>query len=351
MKRLFKLVIFFLLLGAICFGLYELITPHHAKQKPKAPILVQLKRATLTEYQPNIVSSGFLRSLNSATIRTKVSGYLMQIYVHNGEYVKKGEVLASISTPETQNALKANAIAAHVAASIYQKNSSLPSGYIAKQLLAEQQSSLAKANATYQNSLLAQHNELLHAPFTGTLGERLVNIGDYLSTGGAFINITNNKTLIASYALPAQDSYQLHLGEKVSLTLPGYNTEKLIGKITYISPSINQSTQTIDLEARIPNQHSILKPGAYVLITTPLGQPEKHLLIPNIAVLGSSAGFYIYQMKAGLAIKTPITISGTYYGKKIITSGLAPGSSYLIKGQHIVEDGSKIQAINPESAQ
>ncbi|MDJ0569875.1 MAG: efflux RND transporter periplasmic adaptor subunit [Pleurocapsa sp. MO_192.B19] len=194
------------------------------------------------------------------------------------------------------------------------------------------------------------------APLTGNIGDIPVKIGDYVEITDTLTTITQNQTLELRLAVPIEDTTKLSIGLPVELrTSPG-GEPLVVGKISFISPTVDTTSQTVLAKASFPNPQRKLRDRQFVRARI-IWEQISGVLVPASAItrLGGQAFVFIVQNSEAtksaeptqMAEQRPIklgSIQGNYYQ---VIEGLEPGETLITSGLLNLSDGA---AIMPESA-
>ncbi len=193
------------------------------------------------------------------------------------------------------------------------------------------------------------------APVTGQIGDIPVKIGDYVEITDTLTTITQNQALELRLAVPIEDTTKLSIGLPVELrTSPG-EAPFVVGKISFISPTVDTTSQTVLAKASFPNPQGILRDRQFVR-TKIIWERVSGVLVPASAItrLGGQAFVFVAQNTADsesevkqIAEQRPVklgSIKGNHYQ---VVEGLEPGETLITSGLLNLSDGA---AIMPESA-
>ncbi|MBY0544459.1 MAG: efflux RND transporter periplasmic adaptor subunit [Gammaproteobacteria bacterium] len=313
---------------------------HHGL--PPAP--VEIAKAVQQEWQNQIQTTGSISAIQGVTISPEVAGRVTKIYFTSGTDVKKGDPLFQIYPDILQAQLENNQAALSLAqvnynraAALYQKR------VISQEQLDSYTTQLEQAQATLDQTKaqLVQHNIL--APFSGRIGLKTVDVGNYVNVGEDLVSLQQINPLRIDFNVP--DSYidQLKIGDKVEVTPSSSSNNTLyVGSVYAFNSSVDPSTRSFSMWAKIPNPNENLIPGTYVDVTLYVGQAHPVITIPQTAALFSPQGEYAYKVVDGKAVKTEITVGLRQADWIEVKSGLQAGDSVISAGQVKVFDGSPI---------
>src|SRR6476660_1601474 len=261
--------------GLVGFNAFrtKMITQFFATNKPP-PTSVAIAEAK-SEVIPNLLTAvGDLAAVHQVNVTTDVSGRITDIMFAAGSNVKAGSALVQLFDGPEQADLASFKAQATVAQLSLDR---------AKQLAARQfgpQATVDSAQAAFDQALagIAKtealiSQKLVRAPFSGDLGVRKVEVGQYLTAGTAIVSLTDLSQLFANFTVTEKDSGNLKVGQTVRLKVDAYPGRTFEGKITTIEPQIATDTRNIRVQATIDHPDRILKPGMFATTTVVL--PDK----------------------------------------------------------------------------
>ncbi len=346
MKKKIKIsIIILVILAAAGFFTYHKL--QHKKIVPAlAPSSVVLAPVDVSDVPIQIEATGNLSANQQSDISPETSGYVAKIEFTEGHFVKKGEVLVSLDTREQAAKVAQARSAAQLSEDNYKRNAKLGTLAISKQDL-ENLHSIAEQNKA---ALLAAETVLsqmtLRAPFSGYLGAKNISVGDFIPAGQKIVTLTDISQLKISYNVPGRYANQLQLGQLVSITPEGSKTP-LKGSVSYIAPTIDEATQTIEVHALFDNPQNALKAGEFVTLAQIVGLRKKAILVPENALQGNVDGYYVFSVdNTHHVISRSVTPGEHYNGKVIIKKGLAPNDKIIVNGQQNVKVGDLVTSMN-----
>jgi membrane fusion protein, multidrug efflux system len=353
------------LLGALVGGLVwfnsfrgQMIKQFFANNKPP-PVSVSAAEAK-SEVMPNLLTAvGELAAVHQVNVTADVNGRVTEIKFEPGAHVEEGTPLVQLFDAPEQGDLanfKAQATVAQLSLDR------------AKQLAARQfgpQATVDQAQAAYDQAqagiaktgaLISQ--KLVRAPFSGDLGVRKVEVGQYLTAGTAIVSLTDLSQLWANFTVTEKDSGNLKVGHTVRLKVDAYPGRVFEGRITTIEPQIATETRNIRVQATIANPEKILKPGMFVTATVVLPDKPPVITVPETAVdytLYGDSVFVIAEKKEDdgktslSAVRTFVQTGNRVDGRVEILRGLKPGDKVVAVGQLKLQSGAAV-AISPDQA-
>jgi membrane fusion protein (multidrug efflux system) len=201
----------------------------------------------------------------------------------------------------------------------------------------------------------------IRAPFSGALGIRQVSLGQYLAAGQAIVSLQSLNPIYVNFGVPQQDTPKVVPGHVLRVTandLPGMG---FTGRIIALDSVINEQTRNIQVQAIVTNKNNKLRPGMFLQVDLPLGQPRQVVPLPasaiNYAPYGDSV-FVLTDMKDAKGNtyrgvrQQVVKIEGSRGDQVGIVSGINPGDEIVSSGVFRLRNGAPVQvnnAVKPEN--
>jgi RND family efflux transporter MFP subunit len=297
-----------------------------------------------------------LKSRDSAVVSPQVEGIITEIFVHSGDHVAAGAPMMQIDPTKQQATLKSqeDTHAAQVAQvkwaqQNYDRVSGLAaSGVVSKQDLDQAKASLDAAKSQLQ-ALEAQVHEQqvqLHyyrvvAPRTGIVGDIPVRVGDRVLTTTPLTTVDRPGTLEAYIYVPVEKSAQLKLNLPVEISSGGKTVAK--SRISFISPQVDNATQTVLAKAQIANNNDALRNAQFIRARVIWGSEEKPT-VPVLAVSRIGGTYFAFvaepDQKGGYVVRQkPIQVGDIVGNDYVVLDGIKPGDKVIISGTQFLVDG------------
>lgn len=361
-KRPVRPVLWFIivgtLLGALVGGLVwfnsfrgQMIKQFFANNKPP-PTAVSAAEAK-SEVVPNLLTAvGELVAVHQVNVSADVNGRVTEIKFEPGAHVEAGTPLVQLFDAPEQGDLanyKAQATVAQLSLDRAKQLASRQFGPQATVDTAQAAYDQAQAGIAKTEALISQ--KLVRAPFSGDLGMRKVEVGQYLTAGTAIVSLTDLSELWANFTVTEKDSGSLKVGQTVRLKVDAYPGRIFEGKITTIEPQIATDTRNIRVQATIANPEKILKPGMFVTTTVVLPDKPPVITVPETAVdytLYGDSVFVITEKKEEdgktslSAVRTFVQTGNRVEGRVEIIKGVKPGDKVVAVGQLKLQTGAAV---------
>src|SRR5579859_3922758 len=330
----------------------------HAGGPPAMPVKVMEAKAVPVNDTSDYVAT--LKSRDSAVIMPQVEGQITQILVHSGDRVEAGRALMDIDPLKQQATVKSqeSARAAQqatlsLAKQQYQRAQGLSAaGVVSKQDLDQAKATLDAAQAQ-MDALDAQVKEQevqLHyykvvAPRTGIVGDIPVRVGDRVTTTTPLTTVDQPGSLEAYVYVPVERSSQL----KMNLPLQVLDTNgKVLAdtRVDFISPQVDNATQTVLVKARVANGNDALRQSQFIRARIVWGT-HQNPQVPILAVSRLAGQYFAFVAEpqnggAFVARQKPLTIGQTVGNDYEVRDGIKPGDKVIVSGTQFLLDGAPV---------
>ncbi|MGD9152212.1 MAG: efflux RND transporter periplasmic adaptor subunit [Gammaproteobacteria bacterium] len=337
----------FLMLLTIVTAFSPVCMTYSKEKLSSEPVKVKTVKIKYQKQKQQLIAIGTLVGMPGIVVRSEVSGRVTKIYFKSGERVKMGAPLLKLDYDDV-NARLAQAQArldlAKLQLGRYRK-------LYKKHFFSKDNFDKSKTDlATYQAEVAQYKAELkkriILAPFSGNLGIFKVNIGDYIGIGQDIVSLNSLNPIGVDFSIPELYLSKISVGQEVLLKSDSYPNENFEGKVIACESKIDQSTRTLKIRASVINKRNELLPGGFVKVVLRIGRQLKIITIPQIAVIYSVNGDYVYRVVGNKAQKTKIVLAGNYDEQDVVTSGLKVGDKIVVAGQLKIHNGSLISVVN-----
>jgi len=212
----------------------------------------------------------------------------------------------------------------------------------AKNAAAQQFEMLQAARARVTLARKAFADTTVRAPFTGAVGQRFVNVGDYVTKGMKVAVVVRTNPLRVQLTVPEQFVSAVAAGSTVNFVVDAYPGREFQGTVRFVSPSLAADQRALTIEAVVPNANGELKPGFFA--TARIEQPNKApgILVPAAAVETTSGTSRVYVV-TGDHVEERIVTTGQVVGGLVeITKGIKSGERVATKNVPQLADGTKV---------
>ena len=358
-KRVFLTTVVALLVVAAIFG-YKFFTLRKAREamasmRP-APAAVTTAAATPQTWRETLSAVGTVESFQGVTLRSEIEGRIVTIAIQSGAAVKEGDLLVELDAAPEVAQLKSLEATAKLAAAALERAGELRRTNTNTAVdLETAEAGQSQALAAVEGLKATLAKKRIVAPFSGRLGIRQVNIGQFLNKGDAIVSLEAIHPAYVDFALPQQELPHLKVGLGVTVTVDAFPGRVFEGTIEAINPRVTDTTRNVRIRALVPNADETLRPGLFANVRVLLPTETAVLELPTTAVVYSPYGNSVYVVveEAGpngvktLVVEQRFVTTGAKRGDQVaIVKGLTAGDQVVTAGQMKLRNGAPVTVNN-----
>jgi membrane fusion protein (multidrug efflux system) len=259
------------------------------------PEVVSTALVEQQSWEGTLTSVGSVVAARGVALSNDAAGVVTRLYFESGAAVKQGQVLVELDANVERAQLASIRARRQLADTSLKRTQALVnSGALAPAQLDNDESSFKSLSAD-ENAIGAQiGRKLIRAPFSGRLGIRAVNLGQYLAPGTTITVLEDIQTVYVDFTLPQQQIGSLKVGMVVRATEPGRETPLAQGTISAIEPAVDEVTRTVKVRASLPNKDEKLRSGMFVKVAVVLPEHQSVIVIPATAVVHATFGDSVF---------------------------------------------------------
>ncbi|HZX89577.1 MAG TPA: efflux RND transporter periplasmic adaptor subunit [Rudaea sp.] len=298
-KRMFIMIGLVLLLIVVIAGIKALtIYKMISGMKPPPPATVSTFKSVYSEWQPALTAIGSLRAARGADLALDIAGLVTKVNVQSGDEVKEGQVLLQLRDSEDVAQLhQLEAAAALAEVTFGRAKQQLAVKAISQADYDTAAADLKAKQAAVQQQQVNVAKKQLRAPFAGRAGIVTINPGAFLDSGKMVVTLQQLDPVFVDFHLPQKNLGELHVGQKVTLTLDAFANKSFEGTLSAISPKVDSDTRNVQVEAKVPNPDRVLTPGMFTNASVEVGEQQRYLTLPQTAIVYNPYGETVFIVK------------------------------------------------------
>jgi membrane fusion protein, multidrug efflux system len=357
-RMILMLSVTVLLLTALGFVKYRQVeTAVHAAQSFAPPPEAVTSVVARQELWPATMSViGTMEAVQGVTVSADLPGTVAKIDFESGQYIHEGDVIVELDTRQERAQLAALEAQRDLAKLTYGRTEQLvKEGVISKadydQATAQQRSTaanVAEIKATIER-------KTIRAPFSGVLGIRKVNLGQYLAAGNQIVVLQSLNPIYVNFGVPQQAGPQVHVGRDLRVTSEDYAGQVFNGRVSALDSIVDETTRNVQVQATLPNPQGKLKPGMFVQVELGYGKSRDAITLPASAISYAPYGdsvFIITDLKdpKGQTYRGVrqqfVKVDGSRGDQVAIVSGVKPGDEVVTSGVFKLRNGAAVKVNN-----
>jgi membrane fusion protein (multidrug efflux system) len=320
---------------------------------PTAVTTVVARRET---WPSTLTVIGTAAAIQGVTVGADLPGTIDKIHFESGQWVREGDILVELDTRQ-ERAQLANLEAQRDLARInYDRAQQLVKAGVISRSDYDNATAQQKATEAQVGDIRAAiARKTIRAPFSGVLGIRQVSLGQYLAAGQAIVSLQSLNPIYVNFGVPQQDTPRVLPGHVLRVSSSDIPGVAFTGRIMALDSVINEQTRNIQVQAILTNKENKLRPGMFVQVELPLGQPRQVVPLPasaiNYAPYGDSV-FVVTEMKdpkgntyRGVRQQV-VRIDGSRGDQVAVVAGVNPGDEVVSAGVFRLRNGAPVQVNN-----
>ena len=299
---------------------------------------------------------GTTAPVHGVTVSADLPGTVDTITFDSGKFVHEGEVLVQLDTRQERAQLAAMEAQRDLAKINYDRMQQLVNeGVISRMEYDKSTAEQRQTEANVGEIKATIQRKTIRAPFSGILGIRQVNLGQYMSAGTAIVSLQALNPIYVNFNVPQQVMSQMRPGQNVKISTDGASGHEYTGRVNALESTVDESTRNVQVQATLANPENKLRPGMFVQVEVGVGAQRSLFPLPasaiNYAPFGDSV--YIVTDLKGPDGKTYrgvrqqfVKIAGARGDQVGIVSGLNQGDEVVTSGAFKLRNGAAVAVNN-----
>jgi len=309
------------------------------------PEVVGTALATEATWEATLTAIGSVESAKGVALSVELGGVVTKLMFDSGAVVKKGDVLLELeSNVERAQLASAYARKKLAATNLSRNQSLLAAGTLAKAQVEGDEAALATANADTAALEAQIARKTLRAPFSGKLGIRAVNVGQYLTPGTPVTVLETTDTQFVDFTLPQRELAVVALGMPVRIRVS--DESFVAGAITAVDPTVDPITRVLRVRANVPDNDKKLRPGMFAEVAVVLPEKRKVIAVPVTAIVHASYGDSLFVVEGKTARQQFVRTGETRGDFVAVAEGLKGTEEVVTAGAFKLRNGSLVAVNN-----
>jgi membrane fusion protein (multidrug efflux system) len=319
------------------------------------PEAVTTMKAPREEWPAALTAIGTVAAARGVTVSADLPGVVESISFDSGVAVREGQVLVRLDSRQERAQLTAAESQMNLARlNLDRARGLIDAGIVSQADYDRSSAEHAQAVARVGEIRATIDRKQIRAPFSGILGIRQVDLGEYLSAGDPIVPLQAVDPLYVNFAVPQQDVPRLRVGSPVKVTAEGLG-EEFTGRITALDSVVDPQTRNVQVQATLPNQKGRLRPGMFVDTHVVLGATTTVISVPASAISYAPYGdsvFVVGELEDPKGakyrgVKQQFVKLGPSRGDQVaVTSGLEAGQEIVTSGAFKLRNGAAVRVNN-----
>ena len=286
---------------------------------------------------------GYLEEGQSVEMAFKYGGTLQQLNVKQGSSVRKGQTLACVSSPQMESSRRSAQTSLEQAQDAYDRLKKVhDNGSLPEIKWREMVANLEKAQSALDLADAMLTDNIIRAPFDGTIASVDAEIGENIAPMKPIIRLINTKGMAVKISVPENEIAKVQVGDTAEIVIPALGDKRMNGKVIEKSMTASMLTHSYPVKVFIEHPDKELSPGMIGKVVLK-ADVSKGIIVPANAVLINQEGKFVWVAENGLATRRKITLSGYSGNGVIVSEGLRTGDMVIVEGYQKVSEGMKVE--------
>ncbi|WP_313474794.1 efflux RND transporter periplasmic adaptor subunit [Stutzerimonas kunmingensis] len=325
-------------------------------QAPKPAIDVETELARRMDWQSRLPAIGTLKASQGIDLSVEIAGTITDVQFQSGERVSKGQAIVLLDSEMEEASLASAEADLNLSRLEFQRARSL----LDRQAISRSEYDRLNAESQKAAASVAQLRASLSkkrilAPFSGTIGIRQVDVGDYIAAGTPIATLQDLTTLYVDFFLAEQHVPLLKLGQRVQLQVAAYPGERFEGVISALNPKVETTTRNVQVRAELGNPDGRLLPGMFADLQVLLPTETAQVVVPETAITYTLYGNSVLLVTEGtppegvssdepyLVVERRFVTTGERRdGLTVVLDGLEGGEQVITAGQLKLDSGTHV---------
>jgi membrane fusion protein, multidrug efflux system len=349
------MTVFIAALGLVKVRQFQAMAKQFAAMQPP-PDAVTTIVVNREEWPATINAIGTVAAVQGVTVSADLPGVVDRIAFDSGKSVNQGDILVQLDTRQEQAQLAAAQAQFEVARLNFERMRGLvEQDAVSRAEYDNAAASHKQAEARIQEIRATIERKTIRAPFSGILGIRQVNLGQYLTGGDPVVPLQSLNPIYVNFGVPQQQTGDVRVGARVHVTVGELSAREFSGRVTAVNAVVDQTTRNVQVQATLANPGGVLRAGMFVQAALRLGASQSVVTLPasaiNYAPYGDSV-FIVSDLKddsgqSYRGVRQQVVKLGGARGDQIaVLSGLNPGEEVVTSGVFKLRNGAAVRVNN-----
>jgi membrane fusion protein (multidrug efflux system) len=348
-------VVFVAALGFVKFRQIQTAIAQGAAFQPP-PEAVTTIVAQQEAWPATLSAIGTMAAVQGVTVSADLSGTVDRIAFESGQWVRQGQVLAQLDARQE----RAQLTAVEAQRELARLNFSRMKDLLNERVISQSEFDRAMTDQKHTDAQAGEiqttiERKTIRAPFSGVLGIRQVNRGQYLAAGDPVVQLQALNPIYVNFGVPQQEAGHLRAGRAVRLSVDDLGTVEFVGRITAIDAAVDEATRNVQVQATVNNADGRLRPGMFVQTEVVLGESRRVIALPAPAIHYAPYGDSVFVVTdlqhpnghSYRGVRQQFVKLGASRGDQVaVLEGIQSGDEVVTSGVFKLRNGAAVQINN-----
>lgn len=316
-------------------------------EQPSPVVVGAVERGAITA---TISAASTIEAERQVNINAESTGRLVDLSVEEGDTVKSGQVLARIRfDAQASSLVRANTSLAKAQTDFERVEQLYNEKVLGYEEYQKARNAVDIAELDQRDRAREMKNTKVTAPFSGTITQRLVTEGGFVSSGAQLLQVTDFDTLVARVFVPEKELDRIRVGQEALVIGKAAKGRKGAGKVERISPIVDAGTGTVKMTIALPPELAGSQgflPGMYAEVTLTVDHRVDVALVPKGAIIRDEEQTFVFVPEGDKVRRVRVELGLQDAERVEIVSGVEAGDAVIVAGHTGLKDGAKIVRVD-----
>lgn len=312
--------------------------------------------AKLDEWPSTLEAIGTVAAVQGVTVSTDLPGTVETIAFTSGQTVREGAVLVRLDTRQERSQLAA----VHAQRELATLNFSRMQDLLEQRVISRAEFDKAMTDQKHSEAQAGEirttiERKTIRAPFSGVLGLRQVNLGQYLAPGDPIVVLQSLNPIHVNFGVPQQQAADIRVGSRLRITTDEISGREFVGRVTAIDAVVDEATRNVQVQATLHNPRHELRPGMFVQTELVMGAPQSVVALPATSISYAPYGDSVFIVsdltgpngQTYRGVRQQFVKLGPARGDQVaVLEGVKPGDEVVTSGVFKLRNGAAVQINN-----
>ena len=299
---------------------------------------------------------GTAEAVHGVMVSADLPGTVDKIYFDSGKAVKEGDVLVELDTRQERAQLAALEAQRDLAKINYARMQQLATQGVVSKMEYDQATAQQKQTEANVGEIRATiQRKTIRAPFSGILGIRKVNLGQYLAAGNPIVQLQSLNPIYVNFGVPQQEAGRIRMRGTLRVTLDSLPGQAFTGRVNALDSVVDEATRNVQVQATLSNPEAKLRPGMFVNVEVGVGASRPVISLPASAISYAPYGDSVFIItdlkdKSGNSFRGVrqqfVKVEGSRGDQVGVISGVNPGDEVVSSGVFKLRNGAAVTVNN-----
>lgn len=315
-----------------------------ARGGPPSAIPVEVAVAFTDTVVDAIVATGEIQAMERIELRPDVEGRVVEFLVREGSAVARGTPLLKIDDAELRAQVARATADRDLARQALERTTLLFAEKAAAAAdLERAEASARSAQAALDLLSLRLERTLVRAPFAGMIGQRLVSLGDYVTSQSRLLTLQTVSPARINFAVPERYASVLRVGQEVLFQVAALSGRSFTARVDFVDPVVTLPGRTITVKGITANPGAVLQPGMFLEARLATATRNAATVVPEDAVVPTAGAAYIWVLRDSVVTRREVELGVRSPGFVEVRRGVDVGESVVVGGLERLVEGVTVQ--------